>query len=267
MPTDNEDSGFLSRWSRRKVLVRQGATVADVAAPVAGVLTEWVAPDSASALAVAPEPAPSMRPGPEAEPQAQPAQSAQPAQPAQPAESAQPPAQPPAPTLADVAALTRDSDYSRFVARGVQPDVKNAALSKLFTDPHFNVMDRLDTYIDDYGKPDPLPPGMLRQMLQAHVLGLFDEEDEQKKTAAGAAPSPASSPAPTLAHAAPPEAAVPPNEWAAAPPTESSPDENTDLQLQPDHGAGCASLEPGPGQDAGGQHGRPGDGSHPAVPA
>ena len=38
----------------------------------------------------------------------------------------------------------------------------NAALKKLFSDPHFNVMDGLDTYIDDYGKPDPIPPSMLR---------------------------------------------------------------------------------------------------------
>ena len=31
-------------------------------------------------------------------------------------------------------------------------------MKKLFSDPHFNVMDGLDTYIDDYGKPDPIPP-------------------------------------------------------------------------------------------------------------
>ena len=30
-------------------------------------------------------------------------------------------------------------------------------MKKLFSDPHFNVMDGLDTYIDDYGKPDPIP--------------------------------------------------------------------------------------------------------------
>ena len=32
-------------------------------------------------------------------------------------------------------------------------------------------MDGLDTYIDDYGKPDPIPLSMLRQMNQAAVLG------------------------------------------------------------------------------------------------
>jgi hypothetical protein len=44
-------------------------------------------------------------------------------------------------------------------------------------------MDGLDTYIDDYGKPDPLPAGMLRQMVQSQLLGLFD--DEKKTTSRG----------------------------------------------------------------------------------
>jgi hypothetical protein len=73
------------------------------------------------------------------------------------------------------------------MAEGVAPEVKNAALKKLFTDPHFNVMDGLDTYIDDYGQPDPLPPGMLRRMAQSQLLGLFDDEDEIGSAAAGAA--------------------------------------------------------------------------------
>jgi hypothetical protein len=135
-----------------------------------------------------------------------------------------------------VAALTRDSDFSRFVNAGVQPDVKNAALAKLFTDPHFNVMDRLDVYIDDYGAPDPLPAGMLRQMLQAHVLGLFDAEDAEQQ------PNALSPPATTAAAAAPPQL------------TEPVPDEDTDLQLQPDDGAGRAGPEAGTGEDAGQPH-------------
>jgi hypothetical protein len=92
----------------------------------------------------------------------------------------------------DVARLTQDSDYSRFVGRGVDPGVKNAALHKLFTDPHFNVMDGLDTYIDDYGLPDPLPPGMLEQMVQSEALGLFTKtpEDETQAAAAPAPPAP-----------------------------------------------------------------------------
>ena len=91
----------------------------------------------------------------------------------------------PPPTLADVDALTTQSDYTRFISRDVAPEVKQAALKKLFTDPHFNVMDGLDTYIDDYGKPDPLPAGMLRKMMQSQLLGLFDHE--KKAEAAEAA--------------------------------------------------------------------------------
>ena len=64
------------------------------------------------------------------------------------------------------------------MARGVTPDVKNAAMKKLFTDPHFNVMDRMDIYIDDYSQPDPLPMAMLRQMTSAKTLNLFNDEPE-----------------------------------------------------------------------------------------
>jgi hypothetical protein len=49
----------------------------------------------------------------------------------------------------------------------VDPAVQQAAMKKMFTDPHFNVMDGLDIYIDDYSKPDPLPPGMLKEWFRA----------------------------------------------------------------------------------------------------
>ncbi len=91
-------------------------------------------------------------------------------------------------------------------------------------------MDGLDVYIDDYGKPDPLPAGMLRQLAQSRLLGLFDD------------PQPA----------APAEAAS--NRPAAAPP--ETPDENPDLRLQPDDAAGTGPGEPhrpGVGRDAAGE--------------
>ena len=84
-------------------------------------------------------------------------------------------------SLDDVRLLTKDSDFKPFMAQGVDASVRNAAVKKLFTDPHFNVMDGLDTYIDDYSKSDPIPEAMLRQMTSAKVLGLFaDEEGTQK---------------------------------------------------------------------------------------
>jgi hypothetical protein len=60
-------------------------------------------------------------------------------------------------------------------------------MKKLFTDPHFNVMDGLDTYIDDYGRADPIPKSVLRQMVQARMLGLLDDEMEEQPVPAGAA--------------------------------------------------------------------------------
>jgi Protein of unknown function (DUF3306) len=207
MATESEDPGFLARWSRRKVQVREGT-------PVAG------------------PPLPATAPAPSAELHA--------VQPLQVDElpPADPP--PPPPTLADVAELTRDSDFSRFVARGVLPDVKNAALKKLFTDPHFNIMDGLDTYIDDYGIPDPLPEGMLRKMTQAKFLGLFTDEDEPT-AATQALPAPVADAEPLPG----PSAEITP---------ETAPDEDTDLRLQPHDDPGHAGPAPGAGQDAGREH-------------
>jgi len=64
-------------------------------------------------------------------------------------------------------------------------------LKKLFSEPQFNVMDGLDTYIDDYSKPDPMPEAMLRGLNQAKELLLFEEQ----KTADGAADAGAAAPA------------------------------------------------------------------------
>ena len=172
----NGDAGFLSRWSRRKALARQGEPLPEPPRP---------APLPAVAPAPLPEPAPQLQLEPEA---------------------------PPPPTLDDVAALLPESDYSRFVAGDVQPEVKNAALKKLFTDPHYNLMDGLDTYIDDYSQPDPLPPGMLAQMTQSAFLGLFTEAPVEGKpdtdTTLRAMPSSLSSPGPWCFAATPSVGAV-----------------------------------------------------------
>ncbi|MBI5268337.1 MAG: DUF3306 domain-containing protein [Burkholderiales bacterium] len=141
-----------------------------------------------------------------------------------------------------------DADFSRFVAPDVEPAVRNTALKKLFADPHFNVMDGLDTYIDDYGRPDPLPAGMLRQMAQAQFLGLFTEDEP------ATAPSPAPSAAPSPATLPAPAPAPSVGTAAAADPTcPAPPDEDPDLRLQPDDAAGCAGPGPRPGSDAGRQ--------------
>jgi hypothetical protein len=43
-------------------------------------------------------------------------------------------------------------------------------MKKLFTDPHFNVMDGLDIYIDDYTKFEPIPAAMLAMLVHAKPL-------------------------------------------------------------------------------------------------
>jgi Protein of unknown function (DUF3306) len=75
------------------------------------------------------------------------------------------------------------AEYREFFDPQVDEKLRQTALRKLFSDPHFNVMDGLDTYIDDYSKPDPIPEAMLRQLNQAKELFLFDDE---KKTAESA---------------------------------------------------------------------------------
>lgn len=137
--------GILSRWSQRKTLARQGVALAEP-------------------LVVPPAPVP------------EPQQAATPAV----------PASEPAPelTLNDVQALTPASDFSPFVARTVAPEVRNAAMKKLFADPHYNVMDRLDIYIDDYNLADPLPASMLRQMVSAQFLKLVETPPEEAPASA-----------------------------------------------------------------------------------
>jgi hypothetical protein len=136
--------GFLGRWAKRKEAVRKGEAVAD-------------APEQAERAVAPPSPLP-------ATPQASPRGGGSEHPPVQ-EETGRPAAEPP-PTLEDVQSLAPGADVSRFVRADVAPEVKNAALKKLFADPHFNAMDGLDVYIDDYNKADPLPPEMLRKAAQ-----------------------------------------------------------------------------------------------------
>ncbi len=83
------------------------------------------------------------------------------------------------PTLEDVLKLTKDSDFSAYVKPGIDPQVQQAAMQKLFSDPRYNIMDGLDIYIDDYSKPDPIPLDMLKKMNQSKMLGLFKTAEEK----------------------------------------------------------------------------------------
>ena len=67
------------------------------------------------------------------------------------ADAATAPAEPAAvPELPDLDSLGEDSDYSAFMASGVDPSLRRQALRKLFSSPKFNVCDGLDDYCGDW---------------------------------------------------------------------------------------------------------------------
>jgi len=209
-----EADGFFSRWSRRKVAARQGEALVEPTVPV---------PTSGAAAApvvVAPQ-------------------------------GIEPTAAEPEPTLDDVAALETGAEVARFVAPGVARQVKNAALKKLFADPHFNVMDGLDVYIEDFGRPDPLPPEMLQSMLDSPSFRFLAPPPEQQEARE------VQEPEKQLPEASIPEPLAAPLPAAALPPCHDcpdGPDEDPDLRLQPIDAvdAGPAGPgAPGPGGDAG----------------
>ena len=85
-----------------------------------------------------------------------------------------------------LAQLGPDSDFGQFLRQEISEEVRRKAMKTLFADPHFNVMDGLDTYIDDYTISDPIPEAMLATLNQARGL-IFDAPEE----AAVAAEAPA----------------------------------------------------------------------------
>jgi hypothetical protein len=88
-----------------------------------------------------------------------------------------------APQLPPIDELTLDSDFSGFFHPEVDEDLRRSALHKLFSDPHFNVMDGLDTYIDDYSKSEPIPAAMLASLKQAQrILTWAEGKDDQEST-------------------------------------------------------------------------------------
>jgi hypothetical protein len=150
--TENS-GGFFSRWSQRKHAVKLGLAEEEVRQDLAQVKAQD-----------------KLQPSPQNS--AVPVASGKPVATDNAAESPQ------LPTLTDVEQLTPDSDFSTFMTQGVSPEVRNAAMKKLFTDPHYNVMDGLDIYIGDYNTPDPLPAGMLAKMVGAQFLGLVKAPED-----------------------------------------------------------------------------------------
>jgi hypothetical protein len=86
------------------------------------------------------------------------------------------------PELPSVDTLTMDSDFRGFLHPKVDEDLRRSALRKLFSDPHFNVMDGLDTYIDDYSVSEPIPAAMLAGMKQAQRILRWAEGHDDEET-------------------------------------------------------------------------------------
>jgi hypothetical protein len=117
----------------------------------------------------------------------------------------------PMPQLPAIDELTLDSDFSGFFHPKVDENVRRQALHKLFSDPHFNVMDGLDVYIDDYSKTEPIPAAMLASLKQAQrILEWAAEKPAEKQGAVEAPPSTAAEPQLTAAGSAQLTTDIPP---------------------------------------------------------
>ena len=227
MGDSKSELGFLSRWSHRKAQARLARRAPRPPLPDGSLPAERgrqeTSPQQPMAGAAAPATAPTVHP-PAAE------------------QSGTIDPEKPAPTLADVEQLTPQSDFARFVAGDVQADVKNAALKKLFSDPHFNRMDGLDVYIDNYNAPDPLPSSMILKMAQAKFLGLVTGAAKEDSAAVDATKHDVGEVAQSRA-----DSDDRPVDRIAA-------HENADLQLQPHDDAGRPCAKAGVGGDTGREH-------------
>jgi Protein of unknown function (DUF3306) len=172
--TPDTGGSFFSRWSKRKTDARVGKATFDEAPPQKPNIDEGLEAKSpedgreSTSLAGVSEPS----------------------QPAAPVE------------LPSVESLTKDSDFSPFMQADVPPELRNQAMKKLFADPHYNVMDMLDTYVDDYSTSEPIPLDWLKKMSQSRALKLFDEEEETAPQDAQVADVSAEPPRPSLGEVA-----------------------------------------------------------------
>jgi len=170
MAVTSDDESFLGRWSRRKHAARRGEPLVEPTPPAAAAPVASAAPAPSAAPSDIPEPAVEL------------------------------------PSIDSLKGI--ESDYQAFLRPEVDQATRSAALKKLFSDPHFNQMDGLDVYIDDYSNLAPLSSATLRLLNQARNLGLFDEEKDEQQ---------AEPQAKAVAHSLPDaEVSQPPAVWPAA---------------------------------------------------
>ena len=171
-----EPESFLARWSRRKRAADDGKKSVDSAVPQPG--TSANSADKALAPVSATTPVPESPPGTDL----------------------------PLPPIESLDGLR--SDYEAFFQQPVAEDLRHAALKKLFADPHFNKMDMLDVYVDDYTQFEPLPAAMKLRLASARAF-LTDAERAEVEAAEARAGEAASDTEPTIADASTDAAPLP----------------------------------------------------------
>lgn len=145
--------GFLDRWSRRKLASAGKALLAGAPAPAAPAAAEARGQGALATTGARPAHAPDAG--------AEDASSAVEAR------------------LPAVEGLTLASDFTAFLKEEVSEALRRKALQKLFADPHFNRMDGLDIYIDDYSQPDPIPPEAMAKLKSAREWLMANEAEAQ----------------------------------------------------------------------------------------
>ena len=154
----DEQEGFLERWSRRKTLARKGEVPPEPAADA-----DEESQEAAEAGLETPPLTERVSPGPSDEEAQVPAETE--------------------PELPPLESLDENSDYSVFMGRGVPADRKQEALRKLFHSPKFNIRDGLDDYDLDFSKPEPLGDIITAEMRyrverELERLAALDEDTE-----------------------------------------------------------------------------------------
>ncbi len=162
----SEPESFLARWSRRKREAEHEAERPAEAAALVGPAASSTTPGDEGVARVAPVPAPAAAREPAAQTDV------------------------PLPPIDSLDGLR--SDYQAFFQHPVDDELRRAALKKLFADPHFNQMDMLDVYVDDYTQFEPLPAEMRLRLPSARGFLLDSEREALEAAEAAAAPVDAS---------------------------------------------------------------------------
>ena len=81
------------------------------------------------------------------------------------------------PPLPDPATLSLADDFSGFLRAKVPEALKRQAMRQLFAQPHFNVVDGLDVYMEDFNALPDLPPA--ERALLKHAREVLDPTPQQ----------------------------------------------------------------------------------------